>query len=383
MYKIISEAKKSLARVGKLSGRHSAETPFFMPVATKASVKQLSAEDLTSMNVPALISNSFLLSLKPGTTIIKKMGGIHNFMNYHGMTFTDSGGFQMLNAQFLLKNEEEGVTFKSPYDGRKLFITPEDVMRIEEDIKPDVAMMLDNLPPHGSTREEVLVSVNRTKAWAERCMKSHKDSKQLLFGITQGSVYKDLRTKSTRDIVTLDPDGIALGGLCIGETQQQMFDVISLSKKIIPTEKPVYLMGVGSPHDIIECVHMGVDVFDSRFATRNARHGTLFTRKGNLMIDRKEFVHDEGPIDPTCSCFVCKNYSRAYIQFQLKQKEAVGMRLASYHNVWFITKFMEDIRTSIREGEFLKFRRDFLKKYRVNKVRGPFEYSQNLRKTFK
>ncbi len=367
-------ATQGKARTGVLSGKHRAETPFFMPVATKGAVRLLSSDDLSRIGVRTLISNAYLLSLRPGTDIIKKMGGLHSFMDFDGFIFTDSGGFQMLNPEFLIKNTEEGVWLRSPFDGSKQFISPEDVMQIEMDIGADVAMMLDDVQHYGTTKEQNAQAVRKTTAWAKRCMKAHH-GKQLLFGITQGGVYKDLREKSTRQIVGLKPDGIALGGLCIGESQAQMQSMIRLSKKIIPARYPIYLMGVGSPHDLVECVGMGVDIFDSRFPTRNARHGTVFTRAGSIHLNKRMYADDEHPIDETCDCFVCKRYSRAYLRHLYQQQEGGGLRLLSYHNVHFITKLMREIRTSIAEGEFTKFRRLFLSQYKVAKERGKFAYS--------
>jgi queuine tRNA-ribosyltransferase len=358
-------AEEGNARVCKFKTRHGEiETPFFMPVATKASVKHLPSTDLKEINVPAIISNSLVLYLRPGLPIIKKFKGLHNFMNFNNVIFTDSGGFQMLRPSFLQGFNNKGIKFRSPFDGSKFTFTPEKSMQVQQDIASDVAMMLDNIPKLGANKQEVKEATLLTHDWAKRCISAHTDNKQLLFGITQGGLFKDIRKKSIEFFNKQDVDGLALGGLCIGEDKKDMHDIIKLHTKYLRKDKVRYLMGVGSPLDIIDSVYNGIDVFDSIFPTRNARHGTLFSSSGSLRILNKKYSKDSNPIDKNCDCFVCKNYSKAYIRYQLKFKEGVGYKLASFHNIHFITKLMNSIKTSIKENSFEKFRKDFIKSYK-------------------
>ena len=362
MFKII--AKEKDARTGILQTRHGkVETPFFMPVATKTAVKYLDPRDLEEIGVRTIISNSFVLSLRPGTKLIKKAGGIHKFMNFHNCIFTDSGGFQKMRESFSTKITEKGVVFKSPFDGKVQLITPKDAMKIQEDIGSDIAMALDDMPLYGSSKEDVKKSLVRTHRWALECLKYHKDKKQLLFGIAQGGVYKELREESAKFIGGLAFDGVAFGGLAIGETSKETRDMINLSVKHFPSDKVRYLMGVGNPRQLVEAISAGVDCFDSTFPTQNARHGTLFTSLGKLMIENAKYKEDLKPVDVDCGCYVCKNYSRAHVRHLLKMKEANGLRYATYHNIYFLNNLMKDIRVAIKLGKFENFKKEFLKKY--------------------
>lgn len=355
------------ARVGILKTRHyKSKTPMFMPVATKLAVKYITTDDMLEMDVQSFISNAFVLFLRPGTELIKNNGGIHKLMNWKRSVFTDSGGFQMLSQDFLHKIDAKGVTFKSPFDGRKHYVTPKDVMKIEQDIGSDVAMCLDDVAPSvASDRARITEAVKRTYAWAKECKKHHTDDKQLLFGISQGGLFKDLRIKSMKQIDKLDFDGIALGGLCIGERRDQMFDIIDATIKHASFDKPRYLMGVGSPEDLVNGIARGVDVFDSVFPTQNARHGTMFTWSGKLRVENMRYSEDMSPIDPECDCQVCKNYSKAYIGYLLKMNEPTGLRLATYHNLYFLQKLMQRCRKEIKKGSFEDFRKEFLEVYRM------------------
>lgn len=359
MYKITSNDGN--ARVGKLKTKYTvAETPFFMPVATRASVKHLSSSDLNDMGCEAIIANAFHLYLKPGTSLIKKAGGLHKFMNFDKCIFTDSGGFQILSSDFFFGRTANGVIFKS-YENKQHIMTPEKCMQIQQELDSDVAMALDDVPKFGGSREHIEKSMEMTHKWAERCKESHR-GKQLLFGIAQGSVFKDLRERSVKFIDSLDFDGVALGGLCIGECKKDMYKMVKASVPHISEEKPRYLMGVGSPEDILESIGMGIDIFDSAFPTQNARHGCVFTKKGKIQVEKARFANDFKPVD-SCKCFVCQNYTRAYINHLFKAKEMLGMRLASYHNLFFIHELLRDARKAIRKGEFLKFKKGFLKSY--------------------
>jgi queuine tRNA-ribosyltransferase len=343
-----------------------------MPVATKTSVKHISSHDLEEMNCKAVISNTFILHLRPGEALIKKLGGIGEFMSWKGINVTDSGGFQMYSPSLYHKSDERGVHFKDPFENKIVFITPEKDMQIQIDLGSDIAMCLDTMPLIEHSKKQVELAVQRTSSWAKRCKNHHdrlqeripKTKRQLLWGIIQGGVHKDLREKSAKEITSLDFDGYSIGGLALGETQEQEMKMIDVCSKIIPENKPRYLMGAGNPIELLDAISRGVDMFDSRFPTQNARRGTLFTSKGKLRIDRKQYEADKKPIDENCDCFVCKNYTRAYIRYQLKQEEAVGMRLATFHNLYYLMKLMEQSRAAIKAGKFKEFMNKVKKEYR-------------------
>jgi queuine tRNA-ribosyltransferase len=373
IFKIKYKDKKTKARVAILKTKSGKiETPFFMPVATKTSVKQLSSEDLKKIGCKAVISNTFILHLRPGEQLINKLGGIKKFMNFKGINVTDSGGFQMYSPTLYISSNEKGVNFKNPFTKEKIFITPEKDMQIQLDLDSDIAMCLDTMPLIEHSKEEIKVAVNKTTEWAERCKKYHSSKqklispkkKQILFAITQGGIHKELREKSARELKKLNFEGYSIGGLALGETIEQELKMIKVHKKIIGEEKPCYLMGAGNPVEILEAISLGVDMFDSRFPTQNARHGTLLTSNGKLRIFRKIYELDKKPIDEECSCFVCKNYSRAYIRYQLLQEEAVGMRLATYHNIHYITALLKEARREIKKGTFIKFKNNIKKIYK-------------------
>ena len=372
IFKIISRDKKTQARVGILQTKKGKiETPFFMPVATKASVRFISSEDLKEMNAQAVISNALVLHLNPGDKIIKKLGGIGNWMNYSGINVTDSGGFQMYSKQIFLKSEGKGVYFKNPGSGEKLFITPEKDMEIQLNLRSEIAMCLDSMPLYSHSKKEIEESVRKTSLWASRCKKHHdklqknikKGKRQLLFGITQGGIYSDLREKSACELADLNFDGYSIGGFGIGETFEEEFKIVKQQKKILPENKPIYLMGIGTPLELIEAVSLGVDMFDSRFPSQNARRGTLFTSKGKLRILNSKYKEDSKPIDSNCKCFVCRNYSRAFLRHQLKEKTGTGCRLATFHNLFYLQSLMEEARKSIKNKKFLEFKKKIKKAY--------------------
>lgn len=372
-FKITHKDKKTKARIGILETKKGKiETPFFMPVATKGSVKYISAEDLKSMGNTAVISNALILSLRPGCKVIKKAGGLGKFMNYFGINFTDSGGFQMYSKQIYISSNDEGVLFRDPFAGKKLFITPEKDMGMQLDIGSDVAMCLDSMPLYHHSKTEIKEAVRKTSLWAKRCKIHHdklqgklkRDKRQLLFGIIQGGVYKDLREISSKYLVSLGFDGYSIGGLAIGETWKEETAMVEVCKKIIPENKPVYLMGIGNPVEILEAISRGIDIFDSRFPTMSARHGSLFTSKGKLRIMQNKFEFDYNPIDKECGCFVCKNYSKAFIRHQLIQQEGTGYRLATYHNLFYLTNLIREAKTAIKQGNFSKLLNNVKKAYR-------------------
>jgi queuine tRNA-ribosyltransferase len=353
------------ARSGFLSTAHGKiETPFFMPVATKGAVKFVSHSDLKKMGISCLISNAFINYLMPGLSLIKKAGGIHKFSSWEGGMFTDSGGFQLLSEDFVEKVTDKGVYFRNPFDKSVELITPEKAIEIENSLGSDVAMCLDHVLHFGKTKKDYADAVTRTTAWAQRCKNAHSNSSQLLFGITQGGTFPDLRKKSTLALEKIGFDGLAFGGLCIGEDSSTMTKVTEYSKKFVAKERPIYLMGVGSPLEVLSLVNVGVDVFDSAFPTRMARHGRAFTHSGDILIPRSKHKESFKPLDAECDCFVCKNHSRAYLHHLSKGHEQNALMLLSYHNTYFMSKLLSDIRISIKENSFSKYKKDFEKKYK-------------------
>lgn len=360
-FEITHKDKETDARIGVITTKSGKiETPFFMPVATKASVKHISSIDLKEMDTKAVISNTLILHLRPGEEKIKKLGGIKEFMNFSGINVTDSGGFQMYSPALYIGSNDEGVWFRNPFEDRKVFLTPEADMKIQLDLDSDIAMCLDTMPLLDNSKEEIELAVERTTAWAKRCKAEHdklqekipKKKRQLLWGITQGGVHKELREKSVKELKEIDFDGYSCGGLALGETIKEEMQMLKVHKKIIGEEKPCYLMGAGNPPEVLEAISLGADMFDSRFPTKCARHGTIFTSKGRLRLMRQEHEFDKKPLDENCKCFVCKNYTRAYIRYQLKQKEAVGYRLASFHNLFYMQTLIKEAKKAIKGGKF-------------------------------
>lgn len=351
MFKIIKQSEN--ARLGVLKTKSGeVETPFFMPVATKAAPKYLSFEDFKKIGFDCFICNSFLIYLKPGLKVIKKNKGLHKFINWEKSIFTDSGGFQALSLNnFNSKITDFYLEFKSPYDGSLHKLNPKLAMKIQQELRVDVAMCLDHMPLYGFSKDETEIATNRTFKWAKECLKNHKDKKQLLFGICQGGIFKDLREKSAKEISILGFDGFAIGGLAVGEPKEKMFEMINTATKILPKEKPRYVMGLGSPKDIIKAVIKGVDIFDSVFPTRLARHGKLMTRNGYVNIENSKYKKDTKPIEKKCKCRVCKNYSLSYLHHLFKVKEPLSQMLATEHNLFFMNNLMKDIREAIKKNK--------------------------------
>ncbi len=381
-FKILYKDKKTSARVGKLYTRKGViETPFFMPVATKATAKFVNPAVLYELGSRAIISNALILHIRPGEKSIKKMGGIGNFMNFAGVNVTDSGGFQMYTPSIYISSNDKGVYFKNPINGEKLFITPEHNMEIQFDIGSDIAMCLDRMPLYENSKEEISEAVDLTTKWAARCKKHHDklqkkipiNKRQLLFGIVQGGIYKDLREKSATELSKLDFDGYSIGGLalpddCYGRNKDKAkkyeYEAIKTAKKIIGDNKIVYLMGEGEPLEVMEAITRGIDMFDSKYPTETARRGTLLTSSGKIKILNKKYSYDKAPIDKNCKCFVCRNYTRSYIRHLLKEDEGVGKELASYHNLYFMQNLFSNIRNAIKKGKFLEFKSKIQKFYR-------------------
>lgn len=361
-FKTASQSKS--ARTGILKTRHGEiETPFFMPVATKGAIKHISFSEAKGIGINAVISNAFLLSIKPGVEQIKSAGGIHNFANFNGVIFTDSGGFQMLSDDFLISVNEEGVIFRNPYSGEKMKITPEKIAEIEQDIKSDVAMILDDVPKHSDSKERIAQSFSNTIGWTKRFLKAHKDKKQLVFGIAQGGHDAKLRKKSCEFLNKADVDGCAIGGLCIGEPLEKMHKTIQICAKTLNESKPRYLMGVGSPVELLKSIGEGIDIFDSAFPTRNARHGDAYTRKGKISISKSQFSKDKKPLDEKCGCEACKNHTRSYLNHLYRTKEILVERLLTIHNLYFLNDIIKEAKTAIKDNNFEKFTKGFIRDY--------------------
>ncbi len=368
-YEHIKTCRQSGARLGKVHTPHGTfETPIFMPVGTLATVKTMSPEELKEIGSQIILSNTYHLWLRPGHDIIKEAGGLHKFMNWDRPILTDSGGFQVFSLSALRKIEEEGVTFRNHLSGEKLFLSPEGAMEIQNALGSDIMMAFDECPPYPATYEYMLKSVERTSRWAERCLKGHKRPEdQGLFGIVQGGEFEDLRKKSAQDLVSLDFPGYAVGGLSVGEPKDVMNRVLEFTTPHLPTNKPRYLMGVGSPDALIDGAIRGIDMFDCVLPTRIGRNGTCMTSTGRLVVRNAKYARDFRPLDENCSCHVCKNYTRAYIRHLVKCDETFGFRLTSYHNLYFLLNLMEQVREAIRQDRLLDFREEFFEMYGFNK----------------
>ncbi|WP_040228910.1 tRNA guanosine(34) transglycosylase Tgt [Bhargavaea cecembensis] len=368
-YELIKKDKQTGARLGIVHTPHgSFETPAFMPVGTQATVKTMSPEELKEIGAGIILSNTYHLWLRPGHDIIKEAGGLHKFMNWDRPILTDSGGFQVFSLSDMRKIEEEGVHFRHHLDGSKLFLSPEKSMEIQNALGSDIMMAFDECPPYPASHDYMKASVERTSRWAERCLTAHsRTDDQALFGIVQGGEYEDLRKQSAADLVSLDFPGYAIGGLSVGEPKDVMNEVLGFTTPLLPENKPRYLMGVGSPDALIDGSIRGVDMFDCVLPTRIARNGTLMTSEGRLVVRNAKFARDFGPLDPNCDCHVCKNYSRAYIRHLIKAEESFGIRLTSYHNLYFLLNLMEQVRQAIREDRLGDFREEFFEQYGYNK----------------
>jgi queuine tRNA-ribosyltransferase len=349
-----------MARLGEIKTPHGQfETPVFMPVGTQGAVKAVSSEDLVEMGIKILLANTYHLYLRPGCGTIETFGGLHRFMNWKAPILTDSGGFQVYSLAKLRTISEEGVTFQSHLDGSQHFIGPKEAMEIQQLLGSDIMMALDECASYPADYEYVLKSVKLTSLWAKKCVEHKKDNRQALFGIVQGGMYSDLREMSAKDLTELGFDGYALGGLSVGEDRDTRERVVSETRRFLPDDKPIYLMGVGKPEDLVRAVSLGVDMFDCVLPTRNARNGTLFTHKGRLVIKNACHTEDDRPIDEKCGCYTCSHYSRAYLRHLFMAKELSAYRLNTIHNIYYYNQLMGDIRHAIQEGRLADFRNDF------------------------
>ena len=368
MYTLLKQ--EGHARRGEFVTPHGkVQTPVFMNVGTQGAIKgALSARDLTELGCQIELSNTYHLHVRPGDSLVKEMGGLHKFMTWEGPILTDSGGFQIFSLAKLRKITEEGVNFNSHVDGRHIFMGPEESMRIQANLGSDIAMAFDECIKIPSPKDYVQRSCDRTYRWLERCKKALQSYNQeddavnpgqMLFGINQGTIFHDLRIEHMKKIADLDLPGYAIGGLAVGETHQEMYDTIEAVEEYMPKDKPRYLMGVGTPSNILESVSRGVDFFDCVMPARNGRHGHLFTWKGIINIKNEKYARDEQPIDPQCGCPVCRRYSRAYIRHLFKADEMLALRLAVAHNLFFYNSLMANIRKALDEQRFEQFRQEF------------------------
>ena len=356
------------ARVGVLKTKSGdVETPFFMPVVTKATGKFITTDDYSCLGAGAVICNSLLLSLRPGVDVVEGAGGVHKFMNFSGVVFTDCGGFQS-SSSFFESKSKKGLHFRSPYDKKKVILTPESIMEIQWRIGSDVAMMLDDMSGFGVSYEEAELALENTHRWGVESLNHHKllrgslgvGERQLLFGLVQGNFFPDLRRRSAEFINGLDFDGVAIGGVAIGEPKEDMYSAVENSLPFIDRNKIKYVMGLGSPVDLLEMISLGVDCFDSVYPTQNARHSSIFTRSGKLYVDKGRYAKDFSPLEESCECHTCKNFSRAYLHHLTKVSEPAAHRLKSIHNQFFLQKLFDDVRAAIREKRFKKFKDDFI-----------------------
>ena len=375
MYKLLKQ--DGMAKRGEFHTVHGViQTPVFMNVGTAAAIKgAVSTEDLQGIKTQVQLSNTYHLHVRPGDKIVKQMGGLHKFMVWDKPILTDSGGFQVFSLASLRKIKEEGVYFNSHVDGRKIFMGPEESMQIQSNLASTIAMAFDECPPHPATREYMQNSVNRTTRWLERCkqemvrLNSLPDTinkEQMLFGINQGGTFKDIRIEHAKRISEMDLDGYAFGGLAVGESHEEMYDVIANTIEYLPENKPTYLMGVGTPANILEAVDRGVDFFDCVYPSRNGRHGHVYTNKGKLNLFNAKFELDPKPIEEGCNCPACRSYSRAYIRHLLKAGEMLGMRLCVLHNLYFYNTMMEEIRDAIDNGCYQSYKKAKLDGFNEN-----------------
>ena len=378
MYKLLKT--DGLAKRGEFETVHGTiQTPVFMNVGTAAAIKgAVGTEDLQQIKTQVELSNTYHLHVRPGDHIVKQLGGLHKFMNWDKPILTDSGGFQVFSLAGLRKIKEEGVYFQSHVDGRKIFMGPDESMQIQSNLASTIAMAFDECPSSVASREYIQASVNRTTRWLERCknemnrLNSLEDTinkNQMLFGINQGGIYDDIRIEHAKAITEMDLDGYAVGGLAVGESHEEMYRILESVVPYLPQNKPTYLMGVGTPANILEAVDRGVDFFDCVYPTRNGRHGHLYTNKGKINLFNAKYETDDRPIEEGCQCPACKHHSRAYIRHLLKAKEMLGMRLCVLHNLYFYNTMMEEIRAAIEAGNYSEYKAKKLEGFKENDKR--------------
>ncbi|MEO1769678.1 MULTISPECIES: tRNA guanosine(34) transglycosylase Tgt [Enterococcus] len=368
-YRLIKKEKHTGARLGEIITPHGTfPTPMFMPVGTLATVKTMAPEELKEMGAGIILSNTYHLWLRPGEDLVAEAGGLHKFMNWDQPILTDSGGFQVFSLADMRNIVEEGVHFKNHLNGSKMFLSPEKAIDIQNKLGSDIMMSFDECPPFDESYDYVKKSVERTSRWAERGLKAHANpDTQGLFGIIQGAGFEDLRRQSAKDLVSMDFPGYSIGGLSVGEPKAEMNRVLEFTTPLIPENKPRYLMGVGAADSLIDGVIRGVDMFDCVLPTRIARNGTTMTSQGRLVVKNAKFARDFRPLDENCDCYTCRNYSRAYIRHLIHCDETFGIRLTSYHNLYFLINLMKQVRQAIMDDNLLEFRQAFFEAYGFNK----------------
>ena len=363
-FKLDKEDKNSSARAGTITTPHGViHTPMFMPVGTVGSVKGIAPDDLNAIGAEIILGNTYHLHLRPGEDIVASFGGLAKFNSWNKPTLTDSGGFQVFSLAKLNSIKEEGVAFRSHLDGSKLFLSPETSIGIQEKIGADIMMAFDECPPYPSEHSYMKSSVERTTRWAKRCLDAKTRDDQALFGIVQGGIYDDLRKQSASDLLSMDFNGYAVGGVAVGEPIEEIYRQTEFTAGLLPKDKPRYLMGVGTPENIINCISHGIDMFDCVMPTRNARNGMLFTSNGRVNIKRSEFKLSDDKVDDECDCYTCRTFSRGYLRHLFTAKEILAYRLNSIHNLHYYISLVKKIRRAILSGDFINLKREILSKY--------------------
>lgn len=348
------------ARTGVVQTSHgSFHTPAFMPVGTQGTVKGMAPRDLEDLGAEVILSNAYHLFIRPGIEVIRQAGGLHKFMGWERPILTDSGGYQVFSLSRLRKITEEGVTFQSHFDGREIFLTPEKVVEIQEALGSDIAMVFDECPPYTRDGKRIKESLDLTVKWAQRARAAHRREEQALFGIIQGGIFEELRRESLEKTVALEFDGYALGGVFVGEPKEEALQILGEIGPLMPAGRPRYLMGAGTPLELLAAVASGIDLFDCVNPTRYARNGSAFTRKGLVVVRNGKYTHDLKPVDETCVCYTCRNFSRSYLRHLLNCDEMLGPQLVSIHNLHFFLEFMRQMRQAIGTGSFIEFQKDF------------------------
>jgi queuine tRNA-ribosyltransferase len=364
MFELLRTDPSCKARVGRVTTANGAvDTPVFMSVGTQGSVKAIDPRELREMGTQIILGNTYHLNIRPGLEIIRAAGGLHQFINWPGPILTDSGGFQVFSLATIRKIQTHGVEFRSHLDGSLLFLGPKEAMQIQRQLGSDIAMVFDDCPPHTSTPRELRAAVERTMRWARECRQQLGGPSQQIFGIVQGGTNSELREECAKALVALDFDGYAIGGVSVGEPEPEMMRAVEMTETHLPTSKPRYAMGLGTPAQLVELVARGVDMFDCVLPTRVARNGTAFTRKGSISIKAGAYKADFRPIEENCDCFACRHFTRAYLRHLLNVGEILGLRMLSIHNTRMYLKVMDDIRRAITGGNFAEFRQDFAANY--------------------
>ncbi|HVV00839.1 MAG TPA: tRNA guanosine(34) transglycosylase Tgt [Verrucomicrobiae bacterium] len=364
MFQLLKTDPNTRARLGRLTTAHGViETPVFMSVGTQGSVKAIDPRELLEMGTQIILGNTYHLNIRPGLDIIRAAGGLHRFIGWQGPILTDSGGFQVFSLAQIRKIQEHGVQFRSHLDGSLLFLGPREAMAIQSALGSDIAMAFDECPPHTSTPREFRAAVERTIRWAKECREQPRAPGQLVFGIVQGGIDPNLRAECAKELIDLEFDGYAIGGVSVGEPEPEMMKAVDITEPLLPADKPRYAMGLGTPAQLVELVARGVDMFDCVLPTRVARNGTAFTRKGSISVKGGAYKSDFRPIEEGCDCYACKNFTRAYIRHLLNVGEILGLRLVSIHNTRMYLRVMEEIREAIARGDFADYRKQFAESY--------------------